>query len=206
MLLTAARSVFSEKGFDGARVDEIASRAGVNKALINYHFGSKNKLFLAIIEEFGKAFLDRLKHSLAQEDCPLTQLRLFVRTIGQLTSEYPELPRIFLVEASTGARHMEAPPPHGPAAVMILAGILKRGEQQGVLRVLNPVFAYFHIISSVAFFHITAGLRAKLTEMSPFGGAMPFSSQNQSLDEFIKFLEDQVIAGFSSQEGEGAES
>lgn len=49
-ILSAAQKLFEEKGFDLTSVREIASLAGVNVALINYHFGSKENLLLAIME------------------------------------------------------------------------------------------------------------------------------------------------------------
>lgn len=49
-ILTAARELFEEKGFDLTSVREIAAQAGVNVALINYHFGSKENLLLTILE------------------------------------------------------------------------------------------------------------------------------------------------------------
>lgn len=55
-ILKAAEEVFAEKGFDGARVDEIAKRAGVNKALIYYYFASKDQ----ILEELSKKHLQEL--------------------------------------------------------------------------------------------------------------------------------------------------
>ena len=54
-LLAAALDEFSERGFAGARVADIARRAGVNKQLINYYFGSKEGLYLAL----QRAWLDR---------------------------------------------------------------------------------------------------------------------------------------------------
>ena len=42
MILDGALAEFSEKGFDGARIDEIALRAGVNKNLLYHHYGSKD--------------------------------------------------------------------------------------------------------------------------------------------------------------------
>ncbi|MFC4099148.1 TetR/AcrR family transcriptional regulator [Paenibacillus xanthanilyticus] len=55
ILQTALRE-FAEKGFDGARIDYISKAAGVNKALIYYHFKSKEELFTAVINDlFGKA-------------------------------------------------------------------------------------------------------------------------------------------------------
>jgi TetR/AcrR family transcriptional regulator, fatty acid metabolism regulator protein len=50
-ILLAAKELFEEKGFDRTTVREVASKAGANVALINYHFGSKENLLTAIVEE-----------------------------------------------------------------------------------------------------------------------------------------------------------
>lgn len=50
LVLEAARREFSEVGFAGARVDEIARKAGVNKQALYYHFGNKDGLFRAVLE------------------------------------------------------------------------------------------------------------------------------------------------------------
>ncbi|KLU61013.1 biofilm operon icaADBC HTH-type negative transcriptional regulator IcaR [Peptococcaceae bacterium CEB3] len=49
-IMDAAREIFAEKGFDGARVDEIAKRAQVNKALIYYYFESKEQILEELME------------------------------------------------------------------------------------------------------------------------------------------------------------
>ncbi|MBD0384930.1 TetR/AcrR family transcriptional regulator [Paenibacillus sedimenti] len=55
-ILQTALQEFSEKGYDGARIDYISKMAGVNKALIYYHFKSKEELFTAVINDlFEKA-------------------------------------------------------------------------------------------------------------------------------------------------------
>ncbi|TYP72094.1 TetR/AcrR family transcriptional regulator [Paenibacillus methanolicus] len=55
-ILQTALEAFAEKGYDGARIDTIAKTAGVNKALIYYHFKSKEELFTAVINDlFEKA-------------------------------------------------------------------------------------------------------------------------------------------------------
>jgi len=53
-IFAAAEAVFAEKGFDGARVDEIAKRAGVNKAMLYYYFQSKEQLLRALTEKHFK--------------------------------------------------------------------------------------------------------------------------------------------------------
>jgi TetR/AcrR family transcriptional regulator len=49
-ILIAASNEFASKGYDGARMDEIVRRGKVNKNLLYYHFGSKEKLFVAVLE------------------------------------------------------------------------------------------------------------------------------------------------------------
>ena len=54
-IIEAATTVFSEKGKDGARMQEIADTAGINKALLHYYFRSKNKLFkIVFLYQFKK--------------------------------------------------------------------------------------------------------------------------------------------------------
>ena len=50
-ILAAATTEFARKGLGGARVDEIAARAHANKRMIYHYFGSKEKLFTAVLEE-----------------------------------------------------------------------------------------------------------------------------------------------------------
>ena len=68
-LLDAALEEFSLRGFAGARVADIARRAGVNKQLINYYFGSKEGLYLAL----QRAWLER-EESFAPPEVPLPDL------------------------------------------------------------------------------------------------------------------------------------
>ena len=51
IVLNAARKVFTQKGFDGARMQDIADEAGINKSLLHYYFRSKDNLFEAIFED-----------------------------------------------------------------------------------------------------------------------------------------------------------
>jgi AcrR family transcriptional regulator len=69
VLLDAALDEFAERGYAGARVADIAERAGVNKQLINYYFGSKEGLYLAV----QQAWLDR-EEQFAPPDLPLPEM------------------------------------------------------------------------------------------------------------------------------------
>jgi AcrR family transcriptional regulator len=51
-IFQAAKKVFAEKGFSGARIDDIADKAGLNKAMIYYHYKSKEDLYKAVLDNF----------------------------------------------------------------------------------------------------------------------------------------------------------
>ena len=59
-ILAAARKVFIAKGMAGARMQDIADEAGINKALLHYYFRSKEKLFETIFKELSLQFLPRI--------------------------------------------------------------------------------------------------------------------------------------------------
>ncbi|MDB4925596.1 TetR/AcrR family transcriptional regulator [Mucilaginibacter sp.] len=61
-ILDVAERVFSEKGFDGASTRLISGEAGVNMAMLNYYFGSKEGLFLAVFERKISSFQNILQN------------------------------------------------------------------------------------------------------------------------------------------------
>jgi len=67
-ILKVSKKIFAQKGFDGARVDEIAHKAGVNKALIYYYFESKEKILEEIMKRFLEEALQRKKALLNMPD------------------------------------------------------------------------------------------------------------------------------------------
>lgn len=63
-IINAAVELFAEKGFEGSSIRELAAKAQVNVAMVNYYFGSKDKLFETIVEyraSFMRGKLDRIE-------------------------------------------------------------------------------------------------------------------------------------------------
>ena len=67
-ILDAATDVFLEKGHDGARMQEIADKAGINKALLHYYFRSKQKLFRTVFKKEAKSMLSSIFSLLSPSD------------------------------------------------------------------------------------------------------------------------------------------
>ncbi len=93
-ILRAAGHIFAEKGLEGARTEEIAAAAGVNKALLYYYFKSKDDLYLAILEGHMKDFSERASRVLASEGPAGEMVLEYVSTHFDFMSARPDYPRL----------------------------------------------------------------------------------------------------------------
>lgn len=80
-LLEAARRIFSERGLAEGSLREICAQANANVALVKYHFGGKEQLYIAVLDAFLAETSDRfpLDEGLGQQSAPEAQLRAFIR-------------------------------------------------------------------------------------------------------------------------------
>ncbi|MDD3787926.1 MAG: TetR family transcriptional regulator [Petrimonas sp.] len=100
-IIAAARSVFTKKGFAGARTRDIAEEAGINLALLNYYFGSKENLFKIVIKEKFEQLFGMISPILSDESVPLgTKIKTLVDNYTKLLKENEELPIFILNELS----------------------------------------------------------------------------------------------------------
>lgn len=97
-ILDAAKTVFMEKGFDGARMQQIADKAGMNKALIHYYFRSKDKLFDAIFSEAFQQFLPKIAETMSTKKTFFEKIEIFVDTYISMLQKNPHLPVFILHE------------------------------------------------------------------------------------------------------------
>lgn len=106
-LLDAALAEFAAKGRAGARVAEIAARAGVSKQLVSHHFGGKDGLYRALLDEWSSEEAD-----FAAAGLPLADV---VAGYARAAAQHPQLTRLFLREALDGLADQGAGP--GPEEV-----------------------------------------------------------------------------------------
>lgn len=94
-----ARELFLEKGLRGTTIREVAEKAGVNVALVNYYFRTKNKLFIAIFKEKFLTFNEAGYHIMTNEEKPfLERVEDFIDHYIELTLNQPNLPIFVLSE------------------------------------------------------------------------------------------------------------
>jgi TetR/AcrR family transcriptional regulator len=103
-IIQAAEIEFIERGFDGARMQAIADKAGINKALLHYYFRSKQKLFEVIFKTAIKFFLPKIIGIFSRNDLGFQEkIRLFVSAYIDLISKHPHIPMFVLHELSNNA-------------------------------------------------------------------------------------------------------
>lgn len=97
-ILYAAKKVFLEKGLDGARMQDIADEAGINKALLHYYFRSKDKLFEVIFKETAGTLFPKFEMILISDIPFFDKIRKIVSSYLDLIVENPYLPLFVLNE------------------------------------------------------------------------------------------------------------
>ena len=87
-IIAAALAVFAEKGFAGARLDDIAARAGISKGALYLYFETKDELFKAVVREAVAPNLDLVEGLVAQSVLPFdTLVRLLFARLGEILVE-----------------------------------------------------------------------------------------------------------------------
>ena len=99
-IFRAAADVFEEKGYTGARMQEIADRAGINKALLHYYFSTKEQLFMAVFQVLIKKMFEKIFSIFAGEISFKEKLKRFLDEHIEFMIKNPKLPIFLLNELS----------------------------------------------------------------------------------------------------------
>lgn len=189
-LLQAGAELFSERGFDGVPIGAVADRAGVNKALISYHFRGKRGLYRAILEAGFAVMTARLKAIEAEAPTARDALRAFLDAFLQVTRDRPGFPTLFLREVL--AQGIE------PTVVPYLAEIVgvsrrlaARGAREGLFRRVDPLLFHFGLVGGLAFFFATEPARRRAAEERRLPFAMPDPAA------FIRYFEELTLRGMA---------
>ncbi|MFW5805159.1 MAG: TetR family transcriptional regulator [Bacteroidales bacterium] len=98
VILKAASEVFMERGFDGARMQEIADKAGLNKALLHYYYRSKEKLFNAVFERVLIEMIEGLIQIFEDNLTVFESIRRFFKKHQEILMQNKLLPLFMLNE------------------------------------------------------------------------------------------------------------
>lgn len=164
----AAAEEFAARGFDGAKVDRIAERAGVNKAMLYYHYTDKAALYRAVVGDMFASTAAAMAALRARGGSPEEQVGEFIETIAREGQLRPHFPAMWLRELADAGRHLGA----GNFSdifgiVSTLAAILKDGEAAGRFNPMSPFMVQMGIVGPLFMFLATAPMRERLKTRMP---------------------------------------
>jgi len=200
-LLTAGTELFAESGYDGVPVAAIAEKAGVNKAMINYHFGGKRQLYRTIVHT---TFAEIVARAESLADSPGRAPDLLRGLIGLIadgaTARNPHFAAMMLREALAGGRHLEEEMIHYHLRVAdVVRRIVERGVREGSFRPVDPLLTHVSLVGSLLFFFATTRVRARLLANAKVRTKLPEGPA------YVKHIQDLITHALAaSAESSGA--
>ena len=147
-ILEAAATVFSQKGFHQATMDEIAKEAGVAKGTLYYNFSGKSKLFAATVTEGMEKIIGQVEREL-ESDLPFKEhLRKLIRSNLLLYLKYSDLSKIVFNELTSGIDNdvLEKIEKVRLRYIDFVSDLLRQGQERGYLKEIDTRLAAVGII------------------------------------------------------------
>ncbi len=151
VILEAARNVFIEKGFEGARMQEIADNAGINKALLHYYYTSKEMLFEEVFKEAFSMFAPQFNKELDHITSFQTFLKVFLDIYIKMLSKHQYLPIFILSELHRNPERPEKLVRESGIDIDKIEMMLLNEMKQGNITEMNPKELIVNILSVCIF-------------------------------------------------------
>ena len=185
LILAAAEVEFAERGFAGARVDRIARRARVNKAMLYYHFKNKQALYRTLLRRMFALAAERMQAVAALDAPPDAKIDLAIAGMAAFIQEHAAFPKIMLREVAEGGAHLDRETLRTLSAVPgAVARIVQEGVAAGAFRAVHPVFADFSMLTPIVLFVAGTPLRQGLADLRVL------DMHALSTDEFVRQLQE----------------
>ncbi len=191
-LLDAAAVLFPKLGFDGATAELLAEEAGVNKAMINYHFGGKKGLYRALLA----SVLDEVHDALGQvkEADPPAEAKLarFIEQFSAVNTRRPTLAAMMLREVLSGGRFVDQDlMPRFLGIFESVRAIVWQGTREGTFRRVDPLLTHLSIVGALVFFFGTTPFRERLISEGRIPALPP------TTEKFVAHLQEMVMHGIA---------
>jgi TetR/AcrR family transcriptional regulator len=151
-ILEAAKNIFLAKGLDGARMQDIADEAGINKAMLHYYFRSKDKLFEQIFTEVAGHFIPKIIAILEAEKTVFEKIEMFCREYISQVIQTPYVPIFILNEINKQPEaflkkvlNIRKPP------VEAFVKQLEKEARQGIIKRTDPLQLLLNVLSLCIF-------------------------------------------------------
>ncbi len=171
-VFAAAAREFAAHGFSGVSVDRIAAAAGLNKAMIYYHFTSKAALYREVLREMFQAVGARVAEVAASTAPPSDKIRQFIDVFAAEAEAHPHFPPIWFREIAEGGAHLDETILRDMAVVVkSLTAILDEGVKTKRFTPVSPLLIHAGIVAPVLLFFASAGIRKRIERVGVRGVA-----------------------------------
>ena len=166
-ILAAATEVFASAGYSAARIDDIAERAGINKAMLYYHVGGKEQLYATVLTGTIERVLAALETAIAPVESASGKVRAILDTLARVASENPLFIPVVLREVASGGANLPDEMILRMASVFrLVAGVLDEGMEAGAFRRVDPLLTHVSIIGATMFLVASAPVRRRVLAIS----------------------------------------
>ncbi len=165
-ILDAAAEIFLEKGMDGARMQDIADKAGINKAGLHYYFRSKDKLYEQVVLSKVGPFLQKIVQTFSKEMGIKEFLSIFIDNYIDNFSQHPQIGMFVIWEIRQGGENffrLFLENFKGPVnEENIIIKKIRQAIQNNEIRPLDPVHLALNIIGMCIYPFIAAPVIEKI--------------------------------------------
>jgi len=191
-IFTAAAAEFAEHGYNAAGVDRIAAKARVNKAMLYYHFASKQDLYTEVLRDMFSAVGTRARALADGDGTAETKLDAWVATIVDEASQRPWFPPIMLRELASGLIHLDADNLALLGVVYsAVRDIIVQGQQEGIFGDADPLLTHLTIMPAVMVFFVRERVLAKSSKASSLNTVRPLAAP-RTREEFVRHMQHAV--------------
>jgi len=188
-ILDAARAVFIQKGFAGARMQEIADRAQINKAMLHYYFKSKRKMFEAIVEANMRLLAPKFSMALQTEGGVYVKLCRLVDMYIDTISKNPDMPMFLLHEIAQGNTDSIDNMKRIMNDTLALGSFLQQIQEeqsQGIIKPIPPHHIVLTTMSLIVFPFIARPIFERMLEIPSQAYLGMMMERKQIVKEIIK--------------------
>ena len=157
-ILRAATKVFAKSGYDGGRIEAISKAAKSYDRMIYYYFGSKEGLFIAVLEDTYRRFNEAEQSLVLDEDQPQRALEQVIRFIWGYYQQHPEFITLLNTENLHKGKHisksMRAREYSSPA-IEVIRRVLESGQAQGLFRKDVSARDVYLLIAATGYFYMS---------------------------------------------------
>lgn len=144
-IIKAAVTVFANKGYQGATVQEVAEQAGLPKANVLYYFKSKQGIYEAVLSDILSLWNSSFDHATPEDD-PAEALSRYIREKLEISRTNPEASKIFAMEMIKGAEQLSDDIKAGMVSWFdSRIAIIRQWIKQGKMADVDPAMLMFHI-------------------------------------------------------------